>query len=270
MGVRAAVLGVSFTTLAALGAAAGCRATAAGSLDVAELRAGALEASRTGDYITAVKLLRQALVVSPGDSLSYAYLADAFRRAGWTEEGYRVFRAAVAARGPQPPELRYYLAFFTAYSGHRDSAEQWLSEARAARPPSYAEAVTLSDVLLLHRRIDEALQLIEDAAARFPHRPEARVRLVTTLARLGRSAQATGEADRLVRDFPHDASALAVAAQLRYVVGDLDGAETYTHRWLALTPQDAEARWNLVRIALQRGQWTRADAHLTAVVETGH
>lgn len=255
-------------TFAALGVAA-CGFSGRPPVQLSEVRKEARASYMAGDFIAASRLFREAVAADPGDSLSYGYLADTFRRAGWANEGYRFFRDAGDRKEPRAPELRYYLAFFAAYTGQIDSAAFWLAEARRTRPPSYPEAVALSDILLLHRRIDVALELLEDAARRFPDRAEARIRLVTTLGYLGRHAEARAKAEELVRDFPKDPGALATMAQLRYMTGDLPAAQEFTRRWLIFDPQDAEARWNLARIALRRGEWTQADSLLRGVLETG-
>jgi len=74
--------------------------------------------------------------------------------------------------------------------------------------------------------------------------------------------------DAALRRFPDEPRVLGVAAELRFLVGDLDGSERLTHRWLALSPKNGEARWNLTRIALRRGDYRLADSLLLLTAQT--
>lgn len=260
-------MGIRASLLIALGVSACAMATP----DPPEMvRAEADAAYASGDLVSAVSLLPRVIQHQPSDSASYAALADTYRRGGWTIEGREWFRAAVAKPRADQPELRYYLAFFSGYTGQPDSAEYWLAQARSVRPPTYSEAITLADVLAGYGRYERAIELLRGAAAMRPPQHVARERLVAVLTRAGRLDDAKANADTLGIDFPDRASSLGTRAHLAFRTGDLTGSEELTFKWLAAAPNNAEALWNLMRIAMQRGQWARSDSLLSTIVATGH
>ena len=228
-----------------------------------------------GDIVTASRLLRQRLRSHPADSAAYGILADVQRSAKWHEEGYRLFRRyherneVRTPAGNPIPELRYYLAYFAAATGRLDSARQLVAEAMQVRPPTVAEAVSLSDVFL-RSRPPQALAVLAPVWEGVPVSPaRVGIRRSRALARLGRTEAAQALADSLVAAHPGRGATLRNAALLAFTRGDTARSRRLTGRWMIAEPGRPAPLWNLVRLALRRGDWGRADTLLSRVVASG-
>jgi len=247
-------------------ATASCRD---GSADTGEARARAFGEAREGNPVTAVRLLQRVIGRDPSDSAAYAQLADLYRRYGWTSDGYEFFTRRAARSKPPLPELRYYAAAFAAFAGRSDEAERWISVARTRRPPTEAEALATAEALGVLGRDSAARSLLEDAVRLNPDRFEPQVRLVIALAQAGDTAAAFARMTSALERFPNEGRVVGAAAELHFLTGQLDASERLTHRWIELTPNAAEARWNLTRIALRSNDYKRADSLLFLTARTG-
>lgn len=251
--------------LLALILGAACRV---GSADTGGTRDRAVAEARRGNPVTALRMLRGVVERAPADSAAYAEIADLYRRYGWAGDGYEFFRLRAERQDDRLPELRYYAAAFAAFTGRGDEADRWLAAARARRPPTEAEALATAEALIAIGRESSARALLEGATRDHPERFEPRVRLAMALANAGDTVAASAEMNTALGRFPAEPRVIGAAAALRFLVGDLDGSEQLTHRWLALAPDDAEARWNLTRIALRRGEYDQADSLLLLTART--
>jgi len=258
------IRGRSLTVALALMLAAACRA---GSADTGGERERAIAEARKGNPVTALRLLRDVVERDPADSVAYAEIADLYRRYGWSSEGYAFFRQRAERQNDQLPELRYYAAAFAAFTGRAEDAERWLGAARR-RPPTVTEALATAEALTTIGHDSTARVLLEGAARRNPESFEPRVRFAIALAEAGDSSSASRETDAALVLFPDEPRVVGAAAQLRFLLGDLDASEQLTHRWLLLATDNAEARWNLTRIALRRGDYSRADSLLLLTART--
>ena len=243
----------------------GCRH---GSAEPADLRERARLASDGGHPVTALRLLREAVRREPGDSLSYAYLADLYRRHRWIGEGREFFARIAGRREAALPELGYYAAMFSVFAGDSADADRWLASASARRPPTRSEGLLIAEALRASGRGPAARALLAGTARRHPEDVEAAVRHALALAEGGDTSAAIAEIERALVIAPDSARVVGTAAELQYWRGDLDASERLTTRWLALDPGSAEGRWNLTRVALRRGELSRADSLLLLTTRT--
>ena len=253
------------TVVIALAFGAACRT---GSADTGGDRDRAIAEARRGNPVVALRSLRLGGERNPADSVAYTELADLYRRFGWSSEGYDFFRKRADRQDGRLPELRYYAAAFAAFAGRGDDAERWLRAASVRRPPTEAEALATAEALAVIGHDSSARALLKGATRGYPERFEPAVRFAIALANAGDTTAASREMNAALRRFPNEPRVLGVAAELRFLVSDLDGSERLTHRWLTLSPNNAEARWNLTRIALRRGDYRQTDSLLLLTAQT--
>ncbi|HEX2716265.1 MAG TPA: tetratricopeptide repeat protein [Gemmatimonadaceae bacterium] len=245
---------------------AACRDAAA---SVERQRDIAIAEATVGDPVAALGMLRDVVARDPQDSLAYAWLADVYRRNGWSVDGYAYFGELARRQRADLPEARYYAAAFAAYTGHGDEAERWLAAARGRRSPTKSESLLIAEGLEAIGRRAAARELLAAAASTHPDDPEPRVRLAIALARDGDTAAAKRELADVVSRFPDDPHALGTAAALELSLGSLDESVRLTRRWLMRAPRSAEATWNLTRIALRQGDTAAADSLLRLTAGSG-
>lgn len=228
----------------------------------------AIAEAMVGDPVAALRQLRGVVARDPSDSLAFAYLADLYRRNGWSKEGFAFFAEQVRLARARAPELRYYASAFAAYTGRIAEAERWAAEARTRREPTEAEALVIAEGLAAAGRRTAAIDLLAGAVRANPDRAEPAVRLAALYAAAGDTAAARREIDAALTRLPDDPRVVGAAAMLELGAGRLPESERLTHRWLALAPTSPEARWNLARIALRRGD-AAADSLLKLTTATG-
>lgn len=243
-----------------------CRTSpAAGGVE----RDAAFAEAMRGSPVSAVRMLQRLIERTPNDSEAYAQLADVYRRQAWTHEARAYFTDEAGARRRGAPELGYLAAVFAAFDGDEAEASRQVAAARRHRGPSAAEAMTLAEALAALGRRDAARELLGEASSGNPALFEPQVRYAAALAEAGDTAQAQRVMQTALVRFPTEARVVGAAAELRFYVADLAGSEELTRRWLDITPRSAEARWNLTRIALRRGDYRRADSLVFLTSQTG-
>lgn len=112
---------------------------------------------------------------------------------------------------------------------------------------------------------EQSLRDYEAAAAR-PASFEARVRRAGALERVGRLADAVAEYEALRRSRPDHAEVLLALARLRHDCHQLDEAEALLQQLLEAHPDDARALSERARVALRRGEASRAEQSARAAM----
>lgn len=235
----------------------------------ADPRELAIAEAQRGNPVSALRMLQRVVAREPADSEAYAHIADLYRRHGWVEEGRSYFGERSLRAGRSAPELGYVAAAFAAFAGDPEEARQRMAAARRRRAPSAVEALAIAEALGAIGADSAARGLLAEAARTHGDHYEARVRYAQALAAAGDTAEALRETALALAAFPAEPRVVGAAATVRYLFGDLAGSEALTRRWLVLAPNSAEARWNLARIALRRGDYQAADSLVLLTAQTG-
>lgn len=170
----------------------------------------------TGDLARARHHWKRAVVLEPEHPLVLGYRAsDAVLEGRW-EEALEIQRRAVAV-DPLSVITRSNLAYILLLAGRYKEAAAESANATKL-DPSHLPA-TLADVLILERRFEEALRLVDP----WPSGPQRSKRLALIFARLGREAQADQALAELIASCEGAPCAMEVADVYAYR-GDHDAA----------------------------------------------
>lgn len=255
----------SVALLAVVAAAGACHAQRADPTPPREL---AIAEATRGNPVSALRMLQRVVAREPADSEAYAHIADLYRRYGWVDEGRTFFAEHASRPASTAPELGYVAAAFAAFTGRADESRQRIAGARRRRPPSAAEALAMAEALAAIGDEETARALLGEAVRNHPEQYEPRVRFAQALANASDSTAARHEIMLALARFPDQARVVGAAASMHFLFGDLAQSEAFTRRWLQLAPGSAEARWNMTRIALHRGDYKAADSLLFLTAQT--
>jgi predicted TPR repeat methyltransferase/Tfp pilus assembly protein PilF len=182
-----------------------------------------LALQRLGDRVSAEQAFRAAIGADPTFAAAQHNLGELLRLMGRDADAIAAFTRALSvdpALGPTHLNLANLLTDLGEFDrafGHYEAALP-LGGNRAGIHASFGLALSLAG------RPEDALAHYREAVALAPDLPIARLNLARCLLSLGRTAEAAGEAARLVRDRLHGEAARMLLGAARCVDGEFDAA----------------------------------------------
>lgn len=213
----------------------------------------------------ALPILARAAELRPGDTRIALNLGAARSRTGDAAGAEREYRRALAVR-PAFGAARIALGALLRRRGQLAEARAVLGPAtRSGSNDDRARAlVALGRVHLEEHHPQRATRAFDDAIERQPAVAELRVRIARAWLSTGRRADAQRAAEILVRTAelaPDVAAVYSALGRARERGGDSEGAQEAYERALRLDPGYRYVRRRLIRLALERRDFTRARAH---------
>jgi tetratricopeptide (TPR) repeat protein len=170
-----------------------------------------VEHARAGRFDDAVKSLS-----TPGTSVSAAFLTGlALYSRGELEPAAARFREALRLDSEFFPAAFYLGSCYAAGGRDQDAVGAWQLAlvTESAAPFIYT---LLGDALLRLRQVDQALAILDDAAAQWPENEEVQVRIGAALAMAGKRADALLKLESYLEKHPEDQERQLVALRLLY------------------------------------------------------
>jgi tetratricopeptide (TPR) repeat protein len=137
-------------------------------------------------------------------------------------------------------------------------------KAVAAHPADFRDHLSFGQALWVAGRPGEAEAELRRAVALAGAVPDARVALISLLARTGRSHEAEAEIRAAERALPEEQRA-SVLAQCYAALGQLDRAQVLYQEVLAADPDNLAAQRSLAAVLLRQGALPEAEARLRAL-----
>ncbi|MBI2716832.1 MAG: tetratricopeptide repeat protein [Rhizobiales bacterium] len=233
----------------------------AGSLNVPQALAQALERHQQGRLAEAERLYAAILAVRP-DNIDALQMMGLVKLAlGQPAEALRLVSAAMRARTPSPQILLNHGLVLNALKRHQEAIESF--DKAIKLKSKYAEAHNNRGAALVSLgRNDEALESLRKAVAIKPDYAEAHYNIGTSLRALGRTDEALKSFDRALALQPkyfkaHNNRGAVLEAQNR-----LPEALASYERALALNPGFTEARNNRIHVLGALNRYDEALASL--------
>lgn len=201
---------------------------------------------RAGRLEDAIETLRAATRADPGNASPWVNLGNCLRGMEQPAKAAQCFERAVRI-DPRNPEHHRLLGSALAAANDRAGALHALQNAleRGSRDPW--APMEIAQIHCNEHRHEQALQVIEDALARFPgHRGLRRLR-ASVLRRSGRIAEALPLFQELVDEAPNDADTLTMLGNLHlWGLNQRPEANALYERALAVAPGHVEAARNYI------------------------
>lgn len=129
--------------------------------------------------------------------------------------------------------------------GNLTAAEEYLRRAILINSKHPAAWFGLGNVFFAMKRYGEAENSYQEALARDPDHLAARTNLAQVYENMGNLDTAMAELGKVIIKNPAYVTALLAASRIEYEKGDMAASVEYLKRYLALRPDDQEARSNL-------------------------
>lgn len=262
----------------------------------------AIQLESEGDPRSAITMLEQALMESPGDVYSRSILAHAYQEVGETERAMTNLQVAIEAE-PNNESLWLTVAGINLQQGKIEEANAAIDEALKIEPEAAQAYVLKGQIALSQGREQEALRLYKQAAEMDPgtvgpgaHNAigmlhlfygrfnEARdafnnaIRLdslngtahdglANILILQGKTEQAMRELEIALKFDPNQARALATLASLLSQRGEQKKALQVAERALKASPKFGTLHNNLGLIYRRSDQWDLAEKHYKLAIE---
>ncbi len=170
-----------------------------------------VEHARAGRFDDAVKSLS-----TPGTSVSAAFLTGlALYARGELEPAAARFREALRLDSEFFPAAFYLGSCYAAGGRDQDAVGAWQLALVTESDAPFIYTL-LGDALLRLRQVDQALAILDDAAAQWPENEEVQVRIGAALAMAGKRADALLKLESYLEKHPEDQERQFVALRLLY------------------------------------------------------
>lgn len=168
---------------------------------------------------------------------------------------------------PKDPEPRLIRGKIRAEQQFLKEAESDLREARSLDSRSAAIALELADVLVLQRRVEEAVALYRQAALSGTHPVRARVGEAKSLRLLNRPDQARSVAEEILAEDKSNREARLELGLADLDLGHIDDAIAGLQQALQQNPRSLVVRQALARALRENGNLDQAREHAAYVAE---
>jgi tetratricopeptide (TPR) repeat protein len=217
-------------------------------------------------YQQAIPLLKKTTLLMPKSAEAYYSLAFALYKTRKYDEMSSCLDQAENL-DPSQPRILLLRALSLLDTGKVPEAKDYISKARALNPDDKFAAYLWGRVLIEERSYPEAIKLISDLIASGYNDPNAHLSLVSAYRKNGEFQKALDYALKLSQAFPDNASVhLSAGLELEFL-GDLDHAQTFLRKAIALSANHPEvlmtAEFTLGAILAKEGQ----DAEATRLLE---
>ena len=232
-----------------------------------ELEPGSIEAHEAlatvlmdnGKMSDAQGELEKILKLSPADHLPQTYLriAAVMGRVQDHAAALQIMQS-LAQLNPRLPEAQFAVAHLAVRSGDLDTANQAIDRALKLRPAWEEAALFKLRVLASQKDTHKVIAFSEKFLKAHPHATDFRMNYARYLVDLKQWDRALDQFKRVASDTPNDPDAVYAVGLLGLQTGDLDLAQKYLERDLALQPDNDQARLYLGQIAEQRKHYDDA------------
>ena len=223
-------------------------------------------AVRERRFDEAIPILRKVLAEDPRNAFATLVLGSAYMGMARSRDAITQFRRYVELV-PTSSYAHQWMAICHLRLGEREAALRE-AEAALALDPKFTDARVLkAGVLAARGEHDLAVRVLREAIATDAAKPMIRLDLAKILAEAGRTQEARGEFETLLRLEPDSVPGLTGLGALLAAEGDLEGAEAALRRALGHDPQAAQARLNLARLLERRGSEAAAAAEFQKLAE---
>ena len=217
-------------------------------------------------YQQAVPILKKATLLMPKSAEANYSLAFALYKTRKYDEMSGYLDQAEKL-DPSQPRILLLRALSLLDTGKVPEAKDFIGKARALNPDDKFAAYLWGRVLIEERSYPEAIKLITDLIASGYNDPNAHLSLVSAYRKNGEFQKALDYALKLSQAFPDNASVhLSAGLELEFL-GDLDHAQTFLRKAIALSAHHPEvlmtAEFTLGEILAKEGQ----DAEATRLLE---
>jgi tetratricopeptide (TPR) repeat protein len=220
-------------------------------------------------YQQAVPLLEKAARLMPKSPEACYSLAFAFYKLRKYDE-MTTYLDQAESLDPTQPRILLLRALSLLDTGKIADAKEFINQARAFNPDDKFAAYLWARVLIEERAYAEAIKLISDLIAGGYNDPNAHLSLITAYRRNGEFQKAVDYALKLSQAFPDNASAhLSAGLELEFL-GDIEHAQTFLRKAIALSANRPEvlmaAEFTLGAILVKEGQDAEAARLLEDVI----
>jgi tetratricopeptide (TPR) repeat protein len=161
-------------------------------------------------------------------------------------------------QNPKVPAAQFALTHLSVRMGDFPRALQAADTALVLRPGWEEAALFKARILVSLKEMGKAQQFYEEFLAQYPHATTVRLNYARHLIDQRQWSKARSEFTRVLSDMPNDADTIYAIALLSLQTQELDDAEKYLKRTLALRPQHDQARYYLGQVAEQRKDYAEA------------
>jgi tetratricopeptide (TPR) repeat protein len=233
-----------------------------------------------GETQAAIEAFSRAVAIDPRDAAFHTGMGRALRQAGTLDDAIASLRQALAI-DPQQPAANQLLGLALRAQGDDAGAAEHLARLRrysteVARDPWLSEAqshaasvearLDRARTLIDAGRLESALRLLEELAARYSDRAEVFRRLGEAHARSGHLEAAGAAYAAALEIEPGDAGTRNALAENLMLRGDLAGAEAQASLALASDPASIDVLVTQAAIMLKRGRAQEAADRLLELV----
>lgn len=220
-------------------------------------------------YQQAVPLLEKATRLMPKSPEPYYSLAFAKYKLRKYDETL-TFLDQAQSLDPTQPRILLLRALTLLDTGKVSDAKDFIDKARALNPDDKFAAYLSARVLIEERAYPKAIKLISELIASGYNDPNAHLSLITAYRKNGEFQKAVDYALKLSQTFPDNASAhLSAGLELEFL-GDIDHAQTFLRKAIALSANHPEvlmaAEFTLGEILAKEGEDTEAAKLLEDVI----
>lgn len=216
-------------------------------------------AMKRGHGADALRHLRIAVDLDPGDAAAHLDLGRALSRLGRHEEAIPALEAAVNLRAGDIPSLTA-LGHALEQAGETDRAGVVLEHAMGLGEPTAGLRLSLGNVRVKQDRLEEAEQLYKAALEAEPESIGARINLGALYRRMRRFEQARAVYEEAARRDPNNAGLFYNYGNLLKDMGQAREAVALFERGLRCAPDDGKLHWNLSLALLALGDVERGFA----------
>lgn len=220
-------------------------------------------------YQQAVPLLEKSVRLMPKSAEACYSLAFALYKIRKYDE-MSIYLDQAQNLDPTQPRILLLRALSLLDTGKVPEAKDSISKARALNPDDKFAAYLWGRVLIEERSYPEAIKLISDLIASGYNDPTAHLSLVSAYRRNGEFQKAVDYALKVSQAFPDNASAhLSAGLELEFL-GDIDHAQSFLRKAIALSAHHPEflmtAEFTLGEILVKEGQDAEASRLLEDVI----
>jgi tetratricopeptide (TPR) repeat protein len=218
------------------------------------------------DLVSAAKTAARLLEIKPEDARASQEAAAVAFAQGALDDAERGFRRSISLDA-QYLEPRLGLAQVLGRRGDAEAARQHLTALIPQYPADPAPKIELAELHLQTGNMAEAIRLYGEICRDFPNRFLLRARQGELLGLNGRTDEAYGVLQALLKDSPGDAVAHLVLADLFLRRGFTSLADEHVTQALAQRPGDAQAYRLRARVVVAQGNMDAAIRILRALLE---
>jgi tetratricopeptide (TPR) repeat protein len=206
-----------------------------------------LDAGRYDEARAMFTALRDMKDVDPSRKLNASLrLAEVARQQGGKEEALKIYDAALAESGEASwlqREVRSRIERLFRSDDDLPGLAAYYEKRLKSEPGDLEAALRLSETLAELNRADEALNVLQAAAAKAPDRKDLQLKLAAGLLRAERAAEAQTALEALEKKYPADGEVITQLGEARWMAFKLGRGEKSAAlaTWKKLAPEGADA-----------------------------